>query len=71
MKIEYNCKDDDRLSSIEVGEVFEYDDRLFLKTDELSSLNSERICVCLEDGTIMLIDETDVVRKREMKIVVE
>lgn len=71
MKIEYNYKDDDRLSSIEVGEIFEYDDRLFLKTEELSSLNSERICVCLEDGSIILIDETDIVRKRNAKVIVE
>lgn len=71
MKIEYNYKDEGRLSSIAVGEVFEYDDRLFLKTDELSSLNSERICVCLEDGAIILVDETDFVHKREAKIVVE
>jgi hypothetical protein len=71
MKIEYSHTNEWRLSSIAVGEVFEYDNTLFLKTNELATLNSERVCVCLENGLVMLIDETDFVYKCEAKIVVE
>lgn len=71
MKVEYGHTNKWRLSSIAVGEVFEYNNTLFLKTNELNTLNLERTCVCLENGLIMLLDEDSFVYKCEAKIVVE
>lgn len=71
MKVEYSHEIEWKLSSIAVGEVFEYDATLYLKTNELATLNSEIICVCLENGLVTLFDKDEVVQKREAKIVVE
>lgn len=70
MKIEYGHEIEWKLSSIAVGEVFEYDATLYLKTNELATL-TERRCVCLENGIVTLFDEDEVVQKCEAKIVVE
>ena len=59
-----------RLSSIAEGEVFEYKDVLYLKTDKL--VGNRRACIRLEDGHIdWLEEEESFVYKREAKMVVE
>lgn len=69
MKIERNNAYPLRLSSIEIGEVFEYNNVFYLKTDELSE--SRRTCVNLQDGCIDHFVDEITVYKREAMVVVE
>ena len=52
-------------------EVFEFEGTLLLKTNKLDYSTGERICVCLENGLIEILNEEDFVYKCEAKIVVK
>jgi hypothetical protein len=57
------------ISSIEEGEVFEYDNVLYLKTDEV--VEGRRTCVRLVDGHVDWFVEELFVYKRVAKVIVE
>lgn len=57
------------LFSLAEGDVFEYKDVLYLKTDE--HVGNRRTCVRLGDGHIVGFIEEAFVYKREAKVVLE
>ena len=57
------------ISSIEEGEVFEYGNVLYLKTDEV--VEGRRTCVRLVDGHVDWFVEELFVYKRVAKVIVE
>lgn len=69
MKIEHSNTHSWRLSSIKIGEIFEYDNVLYLKTDEF--VDNRRTCVRLGDGHIDWFVDEAFVYKHEAKVVVE
>lgn len=69
MKIVHSNTTSLRLSSIAEGEVFEYKDVLYLKTDEL--VENRRTCIRLGDGHVDWFVEDCFVYKREAKVVLE
>ncbi len=69
MKIERVNADSRRLSSLENGEVFEYQTNLWLKTNEV--IDGTITCVRLEDGHIDWFVEKCFVYKRDAKVVIE
>lgn len=69
MKIERGNTNSWRLSSIAIGEVFEYKDVLYLKTNEL--IDNRRTCVRLVDGYIDWFVEETFVSKVISKVVIE
>lgn len=69
MKIEYGNIKAQSLSSIEVGDVFEYNNTLYLKTDEY--VDNSRTCVRLGDGHIVAFLDECFIYKHEAKVVIE
>lgn len=69
MKIVRSNTNSCRLSSIADGDVFEYKDVLYLKTDK--PFENGRACIRLEDGHMDWLEEESLVYKREAKVVVE
>ena len=69
MKIVRSNTDSWRLSSIEAGEVFEYNNVLYLKTDEV--VEGRRTCIRLKDGHVDWFVEEVFVYKRVAKVVVD
>ena len=70
MKIVRSNTNSWKLSLIEDGEVFEYDNVLYLKTDEV--VEGRRTCIRLEDGHVdWFVDDKLFVYKRVTKVVVE
>lgn len=71
MIIEKNNHNAKYFEEIEQGEVFEYEAELYLKTDDLANFSEEYNCVCLEDGTISLRFNNDVVYKVKCRLVID
>ena len=69
MKIVHSNVNSWMLSSIAVGGVFEYDNALYLKTDEF--VGNKRVCVRLGDGHIGWFDEECFIYKSKAKVVLE
>ena len=70
MKIERSNTNSLKLSSIEDGEVFEYDNVLYLKTDTV--VDGGRTCVRLEDGHVdWFVEDKLFVYKRVARMAVE
>ncbi len=76
MEIKYATDNDISLSKIKGGEVFEFDTELFMKTDNISYIDSfekryEWNCVKLADGVNYFIPLSVVVKKVKASVVVE
>lgn len=69
MKIERSNANSWRLSLIEDGGVFEYNNVLYLKTDEV--VDDRRTCIRLADGHVDWFVEELFVYKRVAKVIVE
>lgn len=69
MKIERGKIETQRLSSFMEGEVFEYNNAFYLKTDE--SIDDMRTCVNLKDGKMRWFAEDSFVYRHEAKIIIE
>lgn len=76
MEIKYATDNDISLSKIKGGEVFEFDTELFMKTDDISYIDSsekryEWNCVKLADGVNCFIPLSVVAKKVKASVVVE
>lgn len=72
--IEDNRRDLDkrRVMEIEIGDTFEADGVLFMKTDRVGSpSNSLRVCIKLSDGCSVYFDEQDMVLPVDITISIE
>ena len=69
MKIVRSNTNSWRLSLIEDGEVFEYANDVWLKTDEV--VDDRRVCIRLTDGHVDWFVEELFVYKRVAKVIVE
>lgn len=76
MEIKYVTNNDVSLSKINCGETFEINDELFMKTDDISYIDSsEKIyewnCVKLADGENCFIPLSATVKKVKSSVMVE
>lgn len=76
MEIKYVTNNDVSLSKIKDGETFEVNDELFMKTDDISYIDSsEKIyewnCVKLADGMNCFIPLSATVKKVKSSVMVE
>lgn len=76
MEIKYVTDNDVSLSKIKGGETFEVNDELFMKTDNISYIDSsEKIyewnCVKLADGSNCFIPLSAIVKKVKSSVMVE
>lgn len=72
--IEDNRQDFDkrRVIGIEIGDTFEADGVLFMKTDRVGAQsNSLRVCIKLADGTSVMFNDQDMVRPVDITISIE
>ena len=67
MKIENEKRH--KLFFIKTGEVFEYNDIFYLKTNKI--VGTKRTCVALDEGIIAEFDENDFVYKCETTVIIE
>lgn len=57
------------ITKLAEGDVFEFDDILYLKTNDIT--DNKITCVALEGGQINLFKENTLVFKRQAKVVIE